>query len=75
MFANDIIALYRIIKTADDYIRLQEDIDSCIQQKDLQFNTTKCKMMFVSRKRSRMITPPQLRLRVESQTEFTTIST
>ena len=38
MFADD-IALYRVIKTAADYVCLQEDVDAtaaCIQEKDLQ---------------------------------------
>ena len=64
MFADD-IALYRIIKTADDYVHLQEDIDStstCIQQKDLQFNGNKCKMIFISRKKSRTLPSPRLSL-------------
>ena len=62
MFADD-IALYRIIKTAADYVHLQEDVDAtseCIQEKDLQFNATKCKTMLISRKRLNMITPPQI---------------
>ena len=54
MFSDD-IALYRVIKTRDDYIYLQEDVNSistCIEQKYLQFNTTKCKLMFITRKRA-----------------------
>ena len=64
MFAGD-IALYRVIKTTADYNHLQQDIDSisaCIQQKDLRFNTNKCKTMFVSKKKSKSIPPPQLTL-------------
>ena len=45
MFADDnIIALYRIIKTTADYAHLQEDVDAtsaCIQEKNLKFNATK----------------------------------
>ena len=47
MFADD-IALYRVIRTTNDYDRLQEDIDfvsTCINQKQLQFNVNKCKMI------------------------------
>ena len=64
MFVDD-IALYRIIKTTDDYVCLQQEIDSisaCIQQKDLNFNANKCKMMFISRKKSKTLPPPQLTL-------------
>ena len=62
MFADD-IALYRVIKTVVDYAYLQQDIDSisaCIQQKGLNFNTSKCKMMFISKRRSKTIPPPEL---------------
>ena len=62
MFADD-IALYHIIKTAADYAYLQEDVDAtakCIQEKDLQFNATKRKMMLISRKRLNIVTPPQI---------------
>ena len=64
MFADD-IALYRVIKTTADYNHLQQDIDSisaCIQQKDLRFNTNKCKTMFISKKKFKSIPPPQLTL-------------
>ena len=64
MFADD-IALYRVIKTTADYNHLQQDIDSisaCIQQKDLRFNTNKCKTMFISKKKSKSLPPPQLTL-------------
>ena len=62
MFADD-IALYRIIKTAADYVHLLEDVNAtseCIWEKDLQFNATKCKTMPISRKRSNMVTLPQI---------------
>ena len=64
MFADD-IALYRVIKTRDDYVYLQEDVNSistCIEQKYLQFNTTKCKLMFITRKRANSLPPPPLTL-------------
>ena len=64
MFADD-IALYRVLKTTADYNHLQQDIDSisaCIQQKDLHFNSNKCKMMFISKKKSKSIPTPQLTL-------------
>ena len=64
MFADD-IASYRVIKTTDDYVCLQQEIDSIsarIQQKDLNFNANKCKMMFISRKKSKTLPPPQLTL-------------
>ena len=63
MFADDIALYYRIIKTAAEYVHLQEDVSAtseCIREKDLQFNATKCKTMPISRKRSNMVTPPQI---------------
>ena len=53
LFADD-IALYRVIKTSSDYVRLQEDINSvstCIRHKQLQFNANKCKLMLITKKR------------------------
>ena len=44
MFADDIV-LYRAIRSAADYVHLQEDVDvisDCIQEKDLQFNAKQC---------------------------------
>ncbi len=55
MFADD-IALYRVIRSAADYVHLQEDVDvisDCIQEKDLQFNANNAKLL-ISRKRSNM---------------------
>ena len=49
----DDIALYRIIKSAADYVQLQTDIDSIssfISGKHLKFNAKKCRQMLVSRK-------------------------
>ena len=54
MFAND-IALYHVIRTRTDYIHLQEDFSSvstCIGQKFLHFNTNKCILMLITRKRA-----------------------
>ena len=62
MFADN-IALYRIIKSSVDYFHLQNDINSisvCIKQKHLQFNTNKCKLMLVTKKKDKSIQPPQL---------------
>ena len=53
MFADD-VALYRIIKSSTDYSHLQNDINSisvCIKQKHLQFNTNKCKLMLLTKKK------------------------
>ena len=64
MFADD-IALYRVIKTRMDYVHLQNDINSissCLEQKHLRFNATKCKIMFISRKRVNSLSPPPLEL-------------
>jgi len=64
MFADD-IALYCIIKTPADYTHLQSDINSicsCIQQRLLQFNLAKCKLMFIPRKRANSLPPPPLYL-------------
>ena len=52
LFADD-IALYRIIKSTEDYTQLQNDIDSIssfISGKHLMFNAKKCRQMLVSRK-------------------------
>ncbi len=62
MFADDIV-LYRIITSSSDFVHLQQDIDSlsmCITEKQLQFNATKCRQMFISRKRAHSLTPPSL---------------
>ena len=60
LFADDMV-LYRIIKSSADYLQLQQDIDSvtsCIRSKHLKFNTSKCRQMFISRKRVHSIAPP-----------------
>ena len=62
MFADD-IALYRVIRSPEDYIGLQSDINSlslCVSGKQLQFNEEKCKVMFISRKRTQSLQPPPL---------------
>ena len=64
MFADD-IALYRIIKTSSDYVRLQEDINSvstCIRHKQFQFNANKCKLVLITKKKANSLQPPQLTL-------------
>ena len=64
MFADD-IAMYRVIKSPDDYTQLQIDIDSIasfMDRKSLQFNSTKCKFMLVSRRTSCSVDPPSLTL-------------
>ena len=62
LFADD-IALYRIINSADDYERLQDDIhavSSCLAAKHL--NSGKCCYLLLSRKRTLSIPPPTLLL-------------
>ena len=62
LFADDIV-LYRIIKTSTDYDHLQHDINSissCISGKHLQFNTAKCRLMFITRKKIHSLPPPCL---------------
>ena len=62
MFADD-VALYRVIRSSLDYSRLQDDINSisaCIKSKYLKFNTNKCKLMLVTKKRDSSIQPLQL---------------
>ena len=64
MFADD-IALYRVIKAPGDYTALQGDVDSIgaiVTSKHLEFNTDKCRMMVISRKRSNLIPSPPLYL-------------
>ena len=59
LFADD-IALYRIIKSAADYVQLQTDIDSIssfISGKHLKFNAKKSRQMFVSRKTVHSLPP------------------
>ena len=64
LFADD-IALYRIINSADDYERLQDDINavsSCLAAKHLNLNSGKCCYLLLSRKRALSIPPPTLLL-------------
>ena len=54
LFADDCL-LYRPIKSAEDEIALQQDLDTMVQWSKswgMQFNPSKCKTMRVSRKRS-----------------------
>ena len=62
MFADD-IALYRIIRSVSDYTNLQNDINSissCIKHKHLQFNASKCRLMFITKKKANSLPPPPL---------------
>ena len=64
MFADD-MALYRVIKSTEDYVELQNDINAVSKFMDtklLQFNVSKCKLLFVSKKLSRSLPPPALLL-------------
>ena len=64
MFADD-MALYRIICTTMDYTLLQNDVHSIsdsIRSKHLQFNASKCKTMFISRKKTNSLPPPEILL-------------
>ena len=59
LFADD-IALYRIIKSAADYVQLQTDIDSIssfISGKHFKFNAKKCRQILVSRKTVHSLPP------------------
>ena len=52
MFADD-MALYRVIKSTDDYVELHNDINAVSKFMDtklLQFNIMECKLLFVSKK-------------------------
>ena len=51
IFADDIV-LYRVIRSVSDYMNLQNDINSissCIKHKHLQFNASKCRLMFIAK--------------------------
>ena len=68
LFADD-VALYRVIRTSNDYNCLQTDVDAvghCISQKYLQFNASKCKVMLISRKKICSIQPPMMTLNGET---------
>ena len=59
LFTDDIV-LYRIIKAPIDYDHLQHDIDSissCVSGNHLQFNTIKCRQMFITRKKVHSLPP------------------
>ena len=60
-----IIALYRIIRTPNDYVSLQSDINAvstCLASKYLNLNVTKCCCLLLSRKRTQSIPIPTLTL-------------
>ena len=62
LYADDTV-LYRIITSPSDFVHLQQDIDSlssCLTDKQLQFNATKCRQMLISRKQAHSSTPPNL---------------
>ena len=64
LFADD-IALYRIIRSSNDYSILQADINAvndCLTGKFLTLNPCKCSHLFISRKRTYSIFPPSLTL-------------
>ncbi len=55
------ICLYRVVKSNNDYVLLQNDVNAVsifMNSRLLQFNVTKCKFMFVSKKTSRSLLPP-----------------
>ena len=69
----DAIALYRIIRSFDDYSSLQADIDAvsnCLAGKYLTLNPSKCCHLFISRKRIRSISPPSLTLNGHKLTHY-----
>ena len=73
LFADDIV-LFRVIKSAADYIHVQSDIDSIssfISGRFLKFNTKKCRQMLVSRKRVHSV--PSVTLTVDG-TPLTLVS-
>ena len=62
LFADD-MALYRVIKSNNDYMLLQNNVNAVstfMASRLLQFNVTKCKFMFVSKKTSHSLLPPAL---------------
>ena len=59
LYADDIL-LYKRIKTLEDYVELQQDIDLLFhwaQNNTMAFNTSKCKYMIVSRKHKPSLPP------------------
>ena len=57
LFADDIV-LYRVIKNPADFDQLQSDINSVSSGKHLKFNASKCRQMFISRKKVNSLKPP-----------------
>ena len=73
LYADD-IALYRTIKSPEDYTALQSDIDAignCLDAKFLTLNATKCRYLLISRKKLHSIPPPPLTLNGSPLTRVT----
>ena len=74
LYADDMV-LYRPIYSYEDYWLLQQDINAIamwIANNHLQFNTSKCKYMTISRKRAKWL-PPTINLNgipLDRVTEF-----
>ena len=74
LYADDMV-LYRPIYSYEDYWLLQQDISAIatwIADNHLQFNTSKCKYMTISRKRAKVL-PPTINLNgipLDRVTEF-----
>ena len=74
LYADDMV-LYRPIYSYEDYWLLQQDINAIamwIADNHLQFNTSKCKYMTISRKRAKEL-PPTINLNsipLDRVTEF-----
>ena len=67
LYADDML-LYKPIRVDGDYVDLQSDIDSLnnwVSSNHLDFNTSKCKFMLVTRKK-KPSHPPPLRLQSSS---------
>ncbi len=64
LFTDDIL-LYSEIRVPNDYLVVQENIDSVFdwsRKESLEFNTSKCKFMKISRKQSSHDPPKQLHM-------------
>ena len=73
-FYADDIALYRIIRSPEDYIFLQADIDAvaaCLETKLLTLNARKCCYLFLSRRNLNSIPPPCLTMNGSHMTRVT----
>ena len=73
-FYSDDIALYRIIRSPEDYIFLHTDIDAvaaCPDAKFLTLNASKCCYLFLSRRRLYTLHPPNLTLNGTLMTQVT----